>query len=371
MDFIKGIPKLSSSISYNTLSLTPTEGYFLSRIDGVSSVEEIASLSGLPYDQAIGVIKSLWNKKVFAVEGVEQSAGEENDVDLNEDERYAIEKMAKTTENGTYYQILSLPFDVKPEQVKVRFFELSKSFHPDKYFRKNIGRYKDMLTMIFKKMSEAYEVLYDPQKKRWYDSELRKPKPSEPSAAQKPPAPKINTTAEVIEVKSVQKRQAQEETNKSRNDIDSTEETQAYEDEDNISESVSTEETVEFEKPESVDSIIEQKIALIKENLDKNMLDQALKEMDIVKNIKDVRIPLLMANYYLKENDLLSAKDYARTAVEYDEKNIKAYEILGSIYMKFKLYRNALKVYETIIKVTPDNIYAVKMIKEIKLLIED
>ncbi|MCL5277080.1 MAG: hypothetical protein M1517_04805, partial [Deltaproteobacteria bacterium] len=89
MDFTKGIPKLNASIPYDSLQLTSIEGYFLSRIDGFSSVEDIASLSGLPYEQAIEVIKSLWDKKIFALDGVErdnEGAGY-TALELNEDER--------------------------------------------------------------------------------------------------------------------------------------------------------------------------------------------------------------------------------------------------------------------------------------------
>ncbi|MCL5278073.1 MAG: DnaJ domain-containing protein, partial [Deltaproteobacteria bacterium] len=209
------------------------------------------------------------------------------------------------------------PLDVKPEQVKARFFELSKSFHPDRYFRKNIGRYGDMLTMIFKKISEAYDVLYDPRKKKWYDRELAKPGPAAPAPA------------ENAGRRSGPGKQAPA--------ADAT----------------------------------EQRIAAIKVKLDADMPDQALKEMDALKNVRDPRIPLLMANYYLKVGDPLSAKDYVQMAIEFDGNNVGAYELLGAIYMRFKLYRNALKVYETIMNIDSNNTDAVKMIEQIKPLIED
>ncbi len=333
MDFINGVPKLNPALSYNNLKLTPIEGYLLSRIDEVSSVEDIASLSGLPYDEAIEVIKSLWDKKVFLIDGFEPvSSGGNNSIELSEDERSAIEKMADTVQKGTFYQILSVPFNIKPEQVKIKFFELSKIYHPDRYFKKNIGNYKDKLNTIFKKLSEAYEVLYDPKKKKWYDAALTNSKS------------KLSHT-QVL--------------------------SPSYNAGDRVKGSVHIEETVKFEKLQSIEPTMEQRIALIKEKLDKNMLDQALQEVGILKNVKDSRIPLLMADYYLQHNDLLNAKDYTQVALEYDTNNIKAHEMLGDIYMKFKLYRNALKVYETIKKIEPANSRAEIMINEIKSLIED
>ena len=374
MEFVKGVPKLNSTISYNSLKLTPIEGYFLSRIDGVSTVEDIASLSGLPYDQAIEVIESLWGKKVFIIEGAEPAVNKKNgDIDLNEDEQTAIEKMADVAQKGTFYQILSLPVDVKPEQVKVRFFELSKTFHPDRYFRKNIGHYNDMLTMIFKKLSEAYEVLYDPKKKGWYDAMLARPRTDKPKPGFTGTAA-INNVSSVSKEAGVQKQQVQTgpQANKINTHTDATEKTVSYKEKNILSDAENTEKTVKMQRTRGPEPGIEQKIAIIEEKFDKNMIDDALKEIDELKgNIKDPRIPLLMANYYLKQNNLLSAKDYAQQAIEYDENNIEAYEMLGDIYMKFKLYRNALKVYETVMRIDPVNAAASRKVSEIKSLIED
>ena len=51
----------------------------------------------------------------------------------------------------------------KKKAVKKAYFALSKEFHPDRYFKKNIAGYKDRLDTIFKKVLEAYEILMDPK----------------------------------------------------------------------------------------------------------------------------------------------------------------------------------------------------------------
>ncbi len=353
MDFVKAVPKPNSTISYNNLQLTPIEGYLLSRIDGVSSVDDIASLSGLPYDQALDVIRTLWEKRVFVIDGLEPENGRsKTGFDLSEDEENAIEKMFETVTNGTFYQILSVPFTVKPEDVKKKFFELSKLYHPDRYFKKNIGPYKDKLSMIFKKLSEAYEVLYDPQKKKWYDAALTS---ARPAAARPPVSPRTDE-------RRVSTRKAP--------DTEATVRLETPPSAEAV-QSQPPDRTVKLEKPEAPGTELDQKITRMKETLDNNKLEQGLRELDSLKDIRDARIPLLMADYYLRHNDLLSARDYTQMAIEYDTNNIKAYEMLGSIYMKFKLYRNALKVYETIKGIAPADTHADMMIQEIKSLIED
>ncbi len=355
MDFVKAVPKPNTDLSYDQLQLTPIEGYLLSRIDGVSSVDDIASLSGLPYDQALGVIRALWEKRVFVIDGLEPQAREKQaaaGIDLTDSEKDSVERMLGTITNGTFYQILSVPPTVKPDEVKKKFFELSKVYHPDRYFKKNIGPYKEKLTLIFKKLSEAYEVLYDPRKKKWYDAALAG---AQPGIQQSQSSPRTDVFRErsvrVPDKEATVRRESPPAAAPHRPEPQ--------------------ERTVKMEKPESPGAELDRRLSRMKETLDSNELEQGLRELDSLKEIRDPRIPLLMADYYLRQNDLLSARDYTQMAIEYDTGNIKAYEMLGSIYMKFKLYRNALKVYETIKDIAPEDTHAEKMIQEIKSFIED
>lgn len=354
MNFIKGVPKLNRDLSYKSLDLTPVEGYLLSRIDGVSSIEDIVSTSGLPYEQAIEIVKSLWEKKVFFIDDIEsQTAGSEkkDNVTLTTEEKANIEKMLEVVKNGNYYEMLSVPFNVKPSEVKIRFFELSKIYHPDRYFKKDIGSYKEKLNTIFKSLSEAYEVLYDPNKKKWYDATLAN-----------------------IRHKMQNKRSSSSLTDENGRAFHIDDTVKIEKPEENVSKSSNKRDTV---KADNVDArgienlTIDQKIRNIKDKINKNMHESILQDIEALKSIKDPRIPLLMAEYYSKQNNLLIAKDYVQMAIEYDPKNIDAYTMLANIYMKFKLYRNALKVYEIIKSIQPDNNSINEMIDKIKSLIED
>lgn len=65
-----------------------------------------------------------------------------------------------------YYEILGVPRDASPEEIKRAYRELVQKYHPDKYYGK--PEYEEM-NEKFKKINEAYQVLSDPEKRRMYD----------------------------------------------------------------------------------------------------------------------------------------------------------------------------------------------------------
>jgi curved DNA-binding protein CbpA len=61
-----------------------------------------------------------------------------------------------------YFELLDVPRDADAKQIKRAYFSLSKVYHPDRYFRANLGDYTVRLEQIFRKLVEAYELLSDP-----------------------------------------------------------------------------------------------------------------------------------------------------------------------------------------------------------------
>jgi len=72
-------------------------------------------------------------------------------------------------EKNNYYKILGLKLNASQEEIKRRFRELAKQFHPDKYFHPS---QKIWATKHFQKLMEAYATLSNPQMKREYDESL-------------------------------------------------------------------------------------------------------------------------------------------------------------------------------------------------------
>lgn len=67
---------------------------------------------------------------------------------------------------STYYEILGVPKEATLVQIKRRYKQLARKYHPD------VARDKEMAHRLFIEFTEAYEVLSDPARRRAYDANL-------------------------------------------------------------------------------------------------------------------------------------------------------------------------------------------------------
>ena len=61
-----------------------------------------------------------------------------------------------------YHELLGVAADADTRAIKKAYFQKAKRFHPDRYFRKNVGEFGPLVESCFKKLLEAYELLSDP-----------------------------------------------------------------------------------------------------------------------------------------------------------------------------------------------------------------
>lgn len=71
------------------------------------------------------------------------------------------------SENRTHYEVLNLPPEATPEQIKKRFRELARKYHPD------LNRDHPEYHEVFIRITAAYEVLNDAARRARYDLDLR------------------------------------------------------------------------------------------------------------------------------------------------------------------------------------------------------
>ncbi len=107
-------------------------------------------------------------------------------VDLEPERQKEIADLDKTLEKANHFEALGLLPTSTPEEAKKAFYEASKRYHPDRFFGKNLGPFKARVDRIFKRLSEAHQVLSDPERRAAYLKE-------NPHLAPAPPPPRVRT----------------------------------------------------------------------------------------------------------------------------------------------------------------------------------
>jgi tetratricopeptide (TPR) repeat protein len=98
-------------------------------------------------------------------EGSEKSTG------LIEAEIEAIDELYNRVRSGDIYSVLGVSPDADIQYIRKVYYELSRSWHPDQFYRRDIGVYKQKLEDIFVGINRAYTILTDPRRRSDYDTE--------------------------------------------------------------------------------------------------------------------------------------------------------------------------------------------------------
>jgi tetratricopeptide (TPR) repeat protein len=191
-----------------SLSLTPTEGYLLSRIDGTSSAREVLQLIPMDAEETersllsllfAGLVEYLDVPARPAVPIDEQAPPLELDLGLDEEgtpaapepplpspgppstlspaelqaARQEIEDAHQSkVANRNHFEVLELDRSADAAAVKAAYFRLAKRFHPDAHRDSGVDDLRDKLKAVFVRLGAAYEVLGNPRKRGDYESSL-------------------------------------------------------------------------------------------------------------------------------------------------------------------------------------------------------
>jgi curved DNA-binding protein CbpA len=170
------IPRLAPDFDPEALDLTPIEGFLLSRIDGHTSWKALRHIGGLAPDDVDRALERFAKQGVIVIEGrspvpagrgraLRPAAAPESDIDVRLGIPVEFQRQVLEFERGldkSYHEILGVAPSADAKEIKRAYFRLSREYHPDRYFRRNVGPFAVRFERIFKKVSEAYELLSDP-----------------------------------------------------------------------------------------------------------------------------------------------------------------------------------------------------------------
>jgi curved DNA-binding protein CbpA len=90
------------------------------------------------------------------------------DVDLDVDRRKEILYADGSLARWTHWQVLGIPWNAPGATAKAAYLEKVKIFHPDRYPGKRLGSYRARLERVFRRLTEARDVLSDEGKRAVY-----------------------------------------------------------------------------------------------------------------------------------------------------------------------------------------------------------
>lgn len=366
--------EIKEGLDWANLDLEPIEAFILSRIERGMTIDNLFYISGLGKEETCKVIQSLVNKNILFVEGF---LPQRDELDIDRNERERINNFYENLDKMNYYQILKVPFDAPLNVIKRQFYLLSKEFHPDRFFKKNIGEYKKKIEEIYKKIREAYEVLSDNVSKEIYkesasvsviedksqNSEYREHK-IEKGGEHHASSVVLNAITERVKKAKLlfeegMKFFTEGNFNAALNNFKLS---VAY-DPFNKRYKEMLAKAEEQTKKKKIKIIIEQ--AEVKDGIGQTDEAIALLEEALQSGCEDAIAYHNLARLYLKKGENLQiASNYCLKAMELNPKQVDFHITLGQIYKEAGLIRNAKREFEYALSIQPDN-------QKVKLYLEE
>jgi tetratricopeptide (TPR) repeat protein len=171
----------------------PDEYFLLSRIDGVTPLRDVMLATGLPVERAVAIVMRLRSLGALLLPGEtapppastiaaavsakkpppeldtslpdpsadELKALSESNV-LDDATRRRILALSRLVATRDPWALLGVPQGSNHQALKRAYFKLSKDIHPDRFYGKQLGSFRERLSTVFEATSRAYERLTSP-----------------------------------------------------------------------------------------------------------------------------------------------------------------------------------------------------------------
>lgn len=118
---------------------------------------------------------------------------EDSGTPLTEGEQRKIDEAFMRLAEQDFYELLGVTREDSRGQIKRIYYQTSKVFHPDRFFGRSLGNYKEKLEILFDTITKAYNTLSDPDLRAEYDRD-HPPKAAAPQPPTRPSAASVDAS---------------------------------------------------------------------------------------------------------------------------------------------------------------------------------
>lgn len=179
-------------------SVSPAEGFVLSRVDSPVPLGSLIALSGLPEAEALRTIYGLalsgfierehWptvlsksgdavrvsKAPVTVQKVVEPEPVAPTPEETEESEARDLEDLFRRLEvASTHYEVLNVDTQAEPREIKTSYYALARRYHPDRFHLQAGTAHHMRIEAAFAKIAQAYVTLSDSALRRSYDIKLK------------------------------------------------------------------------------------------------------------------------------------------------------------------------------------------------------
>ena len=88
---------------------------------------------------------------------------------LTTEEIKRIQDMSALYEDERFYELLAVHPKASAEDIRTAYYNLSRQWHPDRFFNRDLGEYAQHIEKVFMGITKAYRTLSDPKERLHFD----------------------------------------------------------------------------------------------------------------------------------------------------------------------------------------------------------
>ncbi|MCB9743877.1 MAG: DnaJ domain-containing protein [Alphaproteobacteria bacterium] len=96
---------------------------------------------------------------------------------LSSEDVAELARLSEILDDGTYYDLFGLSESFERKALKRAYYDLSRRFHPDRFYRMDLAGQEEVLERVFAGINEAYRVLGSDDERNRYDADINGKKP--------------------------------------------------------------------------------------------------------------------------------------------------------------------------------------------------